>query len=136
MIIRLAKRLLAAPFVVRLLGFACFVVLMRWLWFSGRVENGPILCPFRLITGHPCPMCGTTRAVGALCAGDIQAAWNLNPLGTCIAFGGSVILLSPKTLLEIAPRVQGLTSVLTKPAVAGISFASFVGTWVWTVSRW
>lgn len=39
---------------------------------------GPPLCPFRLLTGHPCPLCGMTHAFGALMAGDIPAAIHFN----------------------------------------------------------
>ena len=38
-----------------------------------------IQCPFHLLTGLKCPGCGTQRAVHALCAGDISAAWSFNP---------------------------------------------------------
>ena len=39
---------------------------------------GPPLCPFRLLTGHPCPLCGMTHAFGALMAGDVSAAVHFN----------------------------------------------------------
>ena len=44
-------------------------------------NDGPIVCPIRLLTGFPCPACGTTRSVGAISTGDFDLAWNLNPLG-------------------------------------------------------
>jgi hypothetical protein len=33
-----------------------------------------IVCPFRLLTGLPCPMCGMTRAVASLLRGNWQDA--------------------------------------------------------------
>ena len=44
-------------------------------------NDGPIVCPIRLLTGFPCPACGTTRSVGAISTGDFDLAWNLNQLG-------------------------------------------------------
>jgi len=42
--------------------------------------QGPIVCPVRLLTGFPCPSCGTTRAIGAISIGDFEQAWSLNPI--------------------------------------------------------
>ena len=47
-----------------------------------------LLCPFRVLTGWACPLCGGTRMGGALLHGDVQAAFGYNPL----AFVGLVIL--------------------------------------------
>jgi hypothetical protein len=39
-------------------------------------------CPFRLLTGWLCPLCGSLRAMHALLVGDPVAAFALNPLTT------------------------------------------------------
>ena len=43
-------------------------------------EEGPVLCPWRLLTGYPCPGCGGIRAMGAISTGDFEQAWLLNPV--------------------------------------------------------
>lgn len=42
--------------------------------------TGPTICPFAIVTGHACPLCGGTRAASALVRGDTAAAWELHPL--------------------------------------------------------
>lgn len=37
-------------------------------------------CLFKAATGWPCLTCGTTRALHALAAGNVAAAWRMNPL--------------------------------------------------------
>ena len=37
-------------------------------------------CPVRYLTGWYCPGCGSLRAVHQLLAGNLRAAWSLNPL--------------------------------------------------------
>lgn len=44
------------------------------------VINVIIGCPFRNITGIPCPACGLTRATVCLFKGDIASAFKFNPL--------------------------------------------------------
>ena len=57
-----------------------FVIIREASLRTNGFENGPIVCPVRLLTGFPCPGCGGTRAMGAICTGDFSAAWHLNPL--------------------------------------------------------
>jgi hypothetical protein len=45
------------------------------------VTSGPSLCPFKLMTGLPCPGCGMTRSVVALLHGDITTSTYYHPLG-------------------------------------------------------
>jgi uncharacterized protein DUF2752 len=46
---------------------------------------GPPLCPFRLLTGLPCPGCGLTRSLVSLMHGDLSAAVLFHPLGPVVA---------------------------------------------------
>ncbi len=47
---------------------------------SGR-EPGVTLCPFKLLTGRPCPGCGMGHAVVAAMRGDWAASFDYHPLG-------------------------------------------------------
>ncbi len=51
-------------------------------------------CPFRALTGIPCPTCGTTHAAVALLRGDVGGALAANPLaaaaGIAFVVGGLV----------------------------------------------
>jgi hypothetical protein len=42
--------------------------------------HGPVLCPFRRITGVWCPGCGMTRAFGWLAHGDLHQSLRYHPL--------------------------------------------------------
>lgn len=59
------------------------------LIYSGHehgVKNRAIIfCPFKKLTGLPCPSCGTTRSVLLLANGDWKGAMQMNPFGI-IAF--------------------------------------------------
>jgi hypothetical protein len=43
------------------------------------------LCPFALLTHHPCPGCGLTRATLALVRGDLGGALRLHPLSPLVS---------------------------------------------------
>ena len=64
-------------------------------------SNGPVLCPFRLVTGYPCPFCGTTRAVGSVLLGDVSASVALNPLGLVFVVAVVALVLSPSVTLGV-----------------------------------
>ena len=61
-------------------------LLLSWLLIrevsirTSGFENGPVICPVRLLTGYPCPGCGGTRSMGAISIGQFDQAWSLNPL--------------------------------------------------------
>ena len=51
------------------------------LFTPAAINNGPELCPFRAMTGLPCPGCGLTRSWVALTHGDLSHAVALNWFG-------------------------------------------------------
>lgn len=51
-------------------------------------------CPFRTVTGVPCPTCGTTRALLALSKGHLAQALTCNPMTTLgLVFAGLVAVI-------------------------------------------
>jgi hypothetical protein len=44
-------------------------------------EAGPTLCPFRLLTGLPCPGCGMGHALVFALRGDLASSLRFHPLG-------------------------------------------------------
>ncbi len=46
------------------------------------IEEGPVVCPFRAVTGLPCPTCGLIRAAQSLMRGDLGRALAINPFDT------------------------------------------------------
>ncbi|MBM3786440.1 MAG: DUF2752 domain-containing protein [Acidobacteria bacterium] len=56
-----------------MIDFARLLAPAGALLFCAAVEPenaaGPVFCPFRLITGLPCPFCGMTRGVACLLRG-------------------------------------------------------------------
>jgi Protein of unknown function (DUF2752) len=45
----------------------------------GDATSGPVVCPFRLVTGLPCPGCGMTRAWVFMTHGRVADAVSANP---------------------------------------------------------
>ena len=69
-------------------------------------EEGPIICPYRLATGHECPGCGITRAVAYSMHGEWdkaqgfnRAVWVVTPL---------LIFLALHQLLRSAQRIPAV----------------------------
>ena len=61
-------------------GVAAAAAVSCALVSSTTSDSGPVLCPFRLITGLDCPGCGMTRGVAALTRGDVGRAADHNLL--------------------------------------------------------
>lgn len=61
------------------------------------IEDGPVICPFRLMTGLPCPGCGLTRSWVYLVHGQWHDAFAANPFGPillllCIGYVAAVVV--------------------------------------------
>jgi hypothetical protein len=64
-------------------------------------EDSPYpLCPFRALTGIPCPGCGTLRATNRLLHGDVGAAFGYNAL---------LILMVPVFVYILATSLAAVT---------------------------
>ncbi len=49
-----------------------------------HIEDGPVLCPFRALTGLPCPGCGLTRSWVYAAHGWWQESFAANPFGLLV----------------------------------------------------
>jgi uncharacterized membrane protein YwzB len=62
--------------------------LTGYLWLKGFQTNLPGWpCPFRTLTGIPCPGCYLTRAISAALTGQIDRSIELHLFGPIIAIG-------------------------------------------------
>ena len=85
------------------------------------------VCPFRLVTGRPCPACGLTRSWSAATRLEVResAAWH--PLGIPLLLGALAVssgIFAPRTLEAPAARRWA--------AAAG---AVWLGTWAVRFAR-
>lgn len=100
------------------------------LWDPAR-NGGPPLCPYSLVTGHSCPGCGLTRAIGALLRGRVHEAVTLHPLAPAVAALVIVGLLvgrrDPDRLRRVVQSPAGY-------ALGALLVVAFVATWAARVS--
>ena len=72
-------------------AFVVLAVLAARLAPRSLLATDAVLCPFRLVTGRPCPACGLTRSWSAATHLDIResAAWH--PLGIPMLVGALAV---------------------------------------------
>ena len=71
-------------------------------------EDGPVLCPWRLLTGYPCPGCGGIRAMGAISTGQFEQAWLLNPIAFVACFVVILWAFQITPLIKFAGKASAL----------------------------
>lgn len=100
---------------------------VSWLWLS-MLGPPPVLCPFRTITGLPCPTCGATRAFAALFSGDLPGSLGYNPAVVPALAAGAVAwvyawvvvcLRLPRIRLSAGPRAARVLRWTIALAAAG-----------------
>jgi hypothetical protein len=109
------------PFVIALPAAALAVA----VWDPAR-NGGPPLCPFRGLTGVPCPGCGLTRAAGALLRGRVTDALHVHPL---IPLAVAQLLVVWLLLTFGRDRLQRLPGWVV-PAVVSANVVVFCGVWI------
>ena len=71
-----------------------------------------VACPFRAVTGVPCPFCGLTRAVVAAVHGHVGTSLAFNPAGIVVLVLAAVAVVRPGLLIRLrAPGWALLTIV-------------------------
>ena len=91
------------------------------------LSDGPVLCPFRLTTGLPCPFCGTTRSLVALGRGDLGESFSLQPFGPLVALVAVALLAA-----AFSARVR---QVVWKARYLRVALVVVVLTWGVQLSR-
>ncbi len=89
------------------------------MWAVAPVHPG-LPCPFRTITGLPCPLCGMTRAVSAALHGDVIASLRFQPAGL-------MLLALVAWVLVRRSRAEVRLPTWVLPAVFGAM-------WVWNLT--
>ena len=115
-----------------------FVTALTWVG-ARRTEgytSGPILCPFRLITGHQCPFCGTTRSFGALVQGDISGSIAYNPSGILLSIVILFWMISPVKFRAVRVRIAQAWWRISEPT-RWMLLALLIGTVTgYILARW
>lgn len=73
--------------------------------------TSPLFCPFRALTGIPCPGCGLTRSFTAIALGQWETAINYHLFGPVIFLGFVIAILHLS--LELLTKYQIKTIYLT-----------------------
>ena len=98
-------------------------------------EDGPVLCPWRLLTGYPCPGCGGIRAMGAISTGQFEQAWLLNPVAFLVCGVVLVWAFRITPLIKIAQQasIKFRSQAFAIQAIAMALLYAFV--WIAAVVR-
>ena len=90
------------------------------------LSRAPVVCPFRRVTGLPCPACGLTRSWQAAAHLHLVASLGHHPLGAATLLGAIAIALDGT---DPTPAVAERRSV--RAAAIGV----WIATWLWRVRR-
>ncbi|TQL66324.1 uncharacterized protein DUF2752 [Nocardioides albertanoniae] len=87
---------------------------------AGGIEDGPVLCPFRALTGLPCPGCGLTRSWVYLMHGDLGSSLASNWFGPLLIAVVFVLAVVAGRARLARKRPAELDKLVRKPIVLGL----------------
>lgn len=98
-------------------GIGVGAIITAFVVTPAASTSGPTLCPFRLITGLPCPGCGLTRSWTAATHGDIADAFSYNFFGPISLLATIMFVVAVGALLVRKRPAATITPVLRHPVV-------------------
>ncbi len=119
-----------------LLGYGWLLINNKLNYGSQTGEDGIGICPVKIVTGYPCPSCGSTRSVVHLFHGNIGKAVQTNPIGIILFLG---LTISPGWILfDVISGKRGLYKFYLKvEEIVRIKLVAIVLTvliainWIW-----
>ena len=97
---------------IRWIKLAIFCApLLGAYFYSHTSYSSPFFCPFRVVTGIPCPTCGMTRSFMAIAQGDLAKAVSYNLFGPFLFLG--FLIATIHLVLEVTTE-RGLTAFYTQ----------------------
>ena len=117
--------------------FAYLATMMLLVFASLFYDRFPCpLCPFKLLTGLPCPGCGGLRAANMLLQGNVLRALYINPL-SCIVMIFFAILPFIYLYGKVANK-RLVANILAQPwnrKITGTVFAVILLNWAWNIYK-
>jgi len=119
-------------------------MILGYLWVGVALTKGVdsriMVCPIKVVTGFPCPACGSTRSVVNLIEGNLLGAVKSNPFGFLV-FG--ILLFTPFWLAydfiskkeSLWQFYQSVESFVRKRKVAIILIILVIANWFWNISK-
>jgi hypothetical protein len=110
-------------------SLGAWLVYTRFFWDLQGLHAALPRCPFLVLTGHPCPLCGGTRSFAYLWRGDLGRSLALYPLGpllfaatvaTVVTLG--LALLTSRDLRILIPKRWVRPALLALGAVMAVSW--------------
>lgn len=106
-------------------GFSAPAALRSAAWFAAAglalgtthaLTGWGLTCPWRLLTGTLCPLCGATTMASRLLAGDLAGAWSANPFVLVLLGLGGVAVAAWAVEAGGGPAVRP-PAALRRPAL-------------------
>lgn len=119
----------SAPVTTQLVAAGAAVALgAAFLVSPDHVADGPVICPFRRLTGLPCPGCGLTRSWVYLAHGWWRESLAAHPFGVVAVAAALALVVA--VALAVASRgrtaLPDLDAVVRRPWVRAVLAAWLV----------
>lgn len=107
---------------------AGLAVALRPLWLA----SVPLIpaCPWHVMTGWPCPGCGTTRAIVHLLHAEVPSAFRFNPLAASAAIGFVFGGLAAPAWIACGGKTPRLRTGVRPAGFAVVALAVLLN-WAW-----
>ncbi len=91
-------------------------------------------CAFLEATGKPCPGCGLTRGMTALCRGDLPRALRFHPFTPLFALGGLVMVLSLALPGQARQRlISGMEALEKRTGLTALILLALLAFGLWRI---